>query len=139
MKAIKLLGLSMIFASAFSFANETVVSADTATTSSDAPIVFAKEKSIVPIVGGYTLENGILTARTYNCGINLEDLDMEAKVNWNGNTPQLQVVGSYPDFMCRALFTGEFTLDLTQFIENTPPHILDRMEIVTTPGFGLNQ
>ncbi|CCN85973.1 hypothetical protein VIBNIWn13_p0121 [Vibrio nigripulchritudo Wn13] len=89
----------------------------------------------VPIVGGYTLENGVLTARTYNCGIDLEDLDMEAKVHWDGNTPQLLILGAYPDTMCRALFTGEFTLDLTQFIHDTPPHILDRLQVVTNPQF----
>ncbi|MDP2571859.1 hypothetical protein Q8W40_06695 [Vibrio penaeicida] len=135
MKFFKLLSLAAMLATSAASANNAIVFPGSNSAVGDAPIVFPKAKTPVPIVGGYTLENGLLTASTYNCGINLDDLDMEAKVHWEGNTPQLLIVGDYPETMCRAGFTGEFTLDLTQFIHNTPVHILDRLEVVTNPRF----
>ncbi|CCN85974.1 exported hypothetical protein [Vibrio nigripulchritudo Wn13] len=53
MKAIKLLGLAAIFASTFALANDAVVFPGASTATTDAPIVFPKEKTPVPITSTY--------------------------------------------------------------------------------------
>ena len=129
MKTSTLIGLVAFSTSISAFANAIVFPDSENNARTETEIVFPKDKTPVPLVGGYQIENGILTSRTYNCGINISDLDIEAKLQWNGATPQLLIVGEYPSSMCRAGFTGPLSVDLAEFIHRIPAHVLDRLVV----------
>ncbi|MPY26583.1 hypothetical protein FM037_11565 [Shewanella psychropiezotolerans] len=138
MNKINVIGLVALLATATVSANNVIVFPGTSDASvTEASITFPQEKTPVPLVGGYQIEQGVLTSRTYNCGINISDLEIEAKLHWNGATPQLVIVGAYPATMCRAGFTGPFSVDLTEFIHNTPTYILDQLEVANVVNLGL--
>ncbi|AQS36883.1 hypothetical protein Sps_01719 [Shewanella psychrophila] len=137
MNKIKLIGLLALFATTAASANETIVfPGSTSTSAVEASITFPQEKSPIALVGGYQVEGGILTSRTYNCGINISDLEIEAKLHWDGATPQILIVGENL-IMCRSGSTGPFSVDLTEFITNMPAHILDRIEVANGVRLGL--
>ncbi|MFT5705123.1 MAG: hypothetical protein ACI8SK_001078 [Shewanella sp.] len=123
MNKVKLIGLVALFAT-------------TAASAANVPITFPQEKSPIALVGGYQVAGGILTSSTYNCGINIGDLEIEAKLHWDGSTPQILIVGKEL-IMCRSAVTGPFSIDLSEFIHNAPPHILDRLEVANGVRLGL--
>ncbi|PKG38913.1 hypothetical protein [Psychromonas sp. Urea-02u-13] len=130
MKTIKILGLLAFATSMTVAANNAIVFPGPSNTAvENAPVVFPVDKTPVPLVGGYQIENGILTSSTYNCGINISDLDIEAKLKWDGATPQLLIVGTYKGIMCRSGVTGPISVDLSKFIQRTPTYILDRLVV----------
>lgn len=137
MNKVNLFGLIAILATATVSANNIVFPVHTDTLATESVVNFLQEKIPVPLVGGYQIENGVLTAKTYNCGISISDLEIEAKLIWDGATPQLLIVGAYPSTMCRAAFTGPFSVDLTGFIANTPTHILDHLGVANSVYIGL--
>ncbi|WP_394388886.1 hypothetical protein [Shewanella woodyi] len=137
MNKIKLISLLALFAATATSANEAIVfPGSTNMAAAETPITFPQEKSPIALVGGYQVEGGVLTSRTYNCGINISDLEIEAKLHWDGATPQILIVGENL-IMCRSGSTGPFSVDLTESIINTPAHILDRIEVANGVRLGL--
>ncbi|AQS35656.1 hypothetical protein Sps_00452 [Shewanella psychrophila] len=80
MNKVNLFGLIAILATATVSANNIVFPVHTDTLATESVVNFLQEKIPVPLVGGYQIENGVLTAKTYNCGISISDLEIEAKL-----------------------------------------------------------
>jgi len=137
MNKIKLIGLLAIFASTTVSANNTILFPGSANTQATGTSISVPQyKSPIALVGGYQVSDGVLTSRTYNCGINISDLEIEAKLHWEGATPQIMVVGNNL-IMCRSAATGSFSVDLTESINNVPAHILDRIEVANSVRLSL--
>lgn len=108
----------------------------TGMSATEVPITFPEEKLPIAIVGGYQIENAILTARTYSCGINVSDLEIEARLRWDGATPKILLVGMNL-IMCRSGVTSPFSVNLSEFINNIPAHVLDRLEVANNVSLSL--
>ncbi|CED59420.1 Putative exported protein [Moritella viscosa] len=108
----------------------------TSVSATEVPNIFSEKKLPIAIVGGYQIENAILTARTLSCGINVSDLEIEAKLRWDGTTPKILLVGMNL-IMCRSGVTSPFSIDLSEFIHNIPVHVLDRLEVANNVSLGL--
>ena len=92
------------------------------------PIVFPTVQHPIVLVGGYEVENGVLRSRTYDCGINISDLNLSAQLVWEGATPKVMIVGD-DLIMCRSLANSPFELDISGVLEQLPNHDLYRVEI----------
>ncbi|PSU45793.1 hypothetical protein C9J12_21375 [Photobacterium frigidiphilum] len=133
MKTIKVIGLLSLLASSFVSANNTIIFSGSYH-HENVPITYPKTQHPISLVGGYNITNGILSSNTYNCGIDVSDYNMTTTLQWEATKPLLVVLGDNL-IMCRSGSTGPFELDLTQFIESTPPHILDHLEVANSYPF----
>lgn len=130
----KILGLIALFATSLVQAEETT----TLTTQSSFEInqttsPFIERQPIV-LVGGYQVEDGVLRSRTYDCGIDISDLNLSAQLVWEGITPKIMIVGD--DLaMCRSLENSPFELDLTELLDQLPNYDLYRLEIANHVNF----
>ncbi|KJY92076.1 hypothetical protein TW84_07115 [Vibrio neptunius] len=131
MKTNNVIGLVTLFAATCVSANATLTFPDTPSSVPDAPIVFPKSQHPIALIGGYTIEDGILKSRTYDCGINISDLNLTAKLIWDGVTPKLAIMGD-DLIMCRSGVNSPFELDLNPFFDNIPDHVLSRLEVANT-------
>ncbi len=130
----KILGLIALFAISLVQAEETI----TLTTQSSFEVnqttsPFIERKPIV-LVGGYQIEDGVFRSRTYDCGIDISDLNLTAHLVWEGATPKVMIVGD--DLaMCRSLENSTFELDLTGLMDQLPNYDLYRLEIANHVNF----
>ena len=130
----KILGLIALFAISLVQAEETT----TLTTQSSFEInqttsPFIEKKPIV-LVGGFQLEDGVFRSRTYDCGIDISDLNLSAQLIWEGAIPKIMIVGN--DLVrCRSGENSPFELDLTGIIDQLPNYDLYRLEIANHVNF----
>ncbi|WP_104046353.1 hypothetical protein [Vibrio jasicida] len=97
-------------------------------------IVFPTVQNPIVLVGGYEVENGVLRSRTYDCGINISDLNLSAQLVWEGATPKVMIVGD-DLIMCRSLANSPFELDISTVLNQLPNHDLYRLEIANHVNF----
>ena len=97
-------------------------------------IVFPTVQKPIVLVGGYEVENGVLRSRTYDCGINISDLNLTAQMVWDGSTPKVMIVGD-DLIICRSLANSPFELDISGVLEQLPNYDLYRAEIANHVNF----
>ena len=73
MKTNNVIGLVALLAATCVSATETITFPEASSSVPDAPIVFPKSQHPIALLGGYTVEDGVLRSRTYDCGINISD------------------------------------------------------------------
>jgi hypothetical protein len=92
------------------------------------PVVFPTAQLPVALVGGYNIEDGIFKSRTYDCGINISDLNLTAKLVWEGTTPKIEIVGD--DLLkCRSLANSPFELDINPLLNKLPNYEMFLLEV----------
>ncbi|MDN3611147.1 hypothetical protein ACODM8_10995 [Vibrio ostreicida] len=134
MKLRYVIGLVTLFASAFASANAGLSFPTHSAATENASIVFPQSQHPVALLGGYTIENGIFRSRTYDCGIDISDLNLTAKLVWDGGVPKLAILGD-DLVMCRSAANSPFELDLNLFLNNLPDHVLHRLEMANPVDF----
>ncbi|QEO45963.1 hypothetical protein F0315_12025 [Vibrio cholerae] len=136
MKPIKLLSLLALVSSIS--ANATIIfpgeNGYTPTTpgnsSTPSEITFPTfSKTPLDLYNGYTIKDGVFQSNVNTCEVIIDNPEYEAKIIWEGKTPKLMIVGNTNPFPCRALLTTNMELDLTQFLDNVPAHILEQLEL----------
>ncbi|QIJ86797.1 hypothetical protein G3U99_21330 [Vibrio coralliilyticus OCN008] len=134
MKTNNVIGLVALLAATCVSATETITFPEASSSVPDAPIVFPKSQHPIALLGGYTVEDGVLRSRTYDCGINISDLNLTAKLIWDGVTPKMAIMGD-DLIMCRSGANSPFELDLNAFFNNLPDHVLTRLEVANPVDF----
>ncbi|PAR93876.1 hypothetical protein [Vibrio cholerae] len=129
MKTIKLIGLLALIASPFASANTPITFPGDSGSVPDAPIIFPTSKTPITFYDGYTIENGIFRSEVNSCVVDLANPEYEAKLTWEGVTPKLVILSNTNFIACRAHRPTKVEIDLTQFVNNIPTHILEHIEL----------
>ena len=122
------LGFVTLLAASFVHAEDAITFPTQQATEVNEAIVFPTVQHPIALVGGYEIENGILHSRTYDCGINISDLNLSAQLVWEGATPKVMIVGD-DLIMCRSLANSPFELDINPVLNQLPNHDLYRLEL----------
>lgn len=122
------LGFVTLLAASFVHAEDAITFPTQPATEVNESIVFPTVQYPIALVGGYEIENGILHSRTYDCGINISDLNLSAQLVWEGATPKVMIVGD-DLIMCRSLANSPFELDINPVLNQLPNHDLYRLEL----------
>ncbi|MGF1901026.1 hypothetical protein [Aliivibrio sifiae] len=128
MKTNSVIGLFALCSSVFANANGTIVFPGQNVSSGGGSVVFPTAQHPVTLVGGYNIEGGVFKSRTYDCGINISDLNLTAKLVWEGATPKIEIVGD-DVFICRSLVNSPFELDINSLLNKLPNHEMYRLEV----------
>lgn len=129
MKTIKLIGLLALIASPFASANTPITFTGDSGSVPDAPITFTTSKTPITFYDGYTIENGIFRSVVNSCVVDLANPEYEAKLTWEGVTRKLVILSNTNFTACRAHQPTKVEIDLTQFVNNIPTHILEHIEL----------
>ena len=130
----KILGFITLFAISLVHAEETIILPTESSFEIHQTISPFVERKPIVLIGGYQLEDSIFRSRTYDCGIDIRDLNLSAQLVWEGAIPKVMIVGD--DLArCRSPENSPFELDLTDLMEQLPNYELYRLEIVNHVNF----
>jgi len=130
MKTIKLLGLLTLIASSVASANTVITFPGEDGSLSNTPVTFpTSSKTPITFYNGYTIKDGIFRSEVNTCVVEVDNPEYEAKLIWEGKTPKLLIVGNTDPFPCRAGFTEPMEIDLSAFLQSTPTHIFEYLEV----------